>query len=79
MNKFKKLFLISVLILINFGVFAQIPTGGISLIKETLPNYTKGGAGILTSISITGQPFTQGFMSEVFPCENIGDMYFNNW
>ncbi len=44
----------------NF-LFAQIPTGGISLIKEALPNYTKGGAGTLTAISITGQPFTQGF------------------
>jgi endo-1,4-beta-xylanase len=40
---------------------AQVPAGGISLIKETLPNYTKGGAGTLTAISITGQSFTQGF------------------
>ncbi len=61
MNKFKNLFIISILILINFVSFAQVPTGGISLIKETLPNYTKGGAGILTAITVTGQPFTQGF------------------
>jgi len=61
MNKLKNLFIISILILVNFGSFAQIPAGGISLIKETFPNYTKGGAGTLTAITITGQPFTQGF------------------
>jgi GH35 family endo-1,4-beta-xylanase len=50
-----------ILILTSSWISAQIPAGGISLIKETLPNYTKGGAGTLTAISITGQPFTQGF------------------
>jgi GH35 family endo-1,4-beta-xylanase len=50
-----------ILILTSSWISAQIPAGGISLIKETFPNYTKGGAGTLTAISITGQPFTQGF------------------
>jgi GH35 family endo-1,4-beta-xylanase len=54
--------LLLILFLLKGGLlFAQIPTGAISLIKETLPNYTKGGAGTLTAITVTGQPFTQGF------------------
>ena len=43
-------------------IFAQIPAGGISLIKETYPNFTKGGSkGTLTNTTITGQTFTKGF------------------
>ncbi|HEY3371298.1 MAG TPA: endo-1,4-beta-xylanase [Prolixibacteraceae bacterium] len=41
---------------------AQIPAGGISLIKETGINYQKSGAkGTLAAITITNQPFTTGF------------------
>ncbi len=62
MKHLYKINLLSVLFLLNSGLlFAQIPAGGVSLIKETMPNYTKGGAGTLTPITITGQPFTQGF------------------
>ena len=50
------------LVLANVLTFAQIPTGGLSLIKETGINYQKAGAkGTLTAITITGQPFTTGF------------------
>jgi endo-1,4-beta-xylanase len=43
-------------------LFAQIPAGGISLIKESYPNFTKGGSkGTLTNTTITGQTFTKGF------------------
>ena len=41
---------------------AQIPEGGVSLIRETGINYQKTGAkGTLAPIVITGQPFTAGF------------------
>jgi len=43
-------------------IFAQIPAGGVSLIKETGINYAKNGSkGTLLPITITGQPFTTGF------------------
>jgi len=57
-------FLIIILLLfINLITFAQIPAGGLSLIKETGLNYSKAGAkGTLTpNITITDQPFTTGF------------------
>ncbi|MGE5395321.1 MAG: endo-1,4-beta-xylanase [Candidatus Saccharibacteria bacterium] len=41
---------------------AQIPSGGISLTRESGIYYQKAGAkGTLATISITGQPFTTGF------------------
>lgn len=59
---FRNLSIIILLISVNFSAFAQIPEGGLSLIKETGINYKKGGAkGTLTTIDITGQPFTTGF------------------
>jgi endo-1,4-beta-xylanase len=62
MKQLIKFKLVVFLILASSGmIFAQIPAGSFSLIKETLPNYTKGGSGTLSSITITGQPFTQGF------------------
>jgi endo-1,4-beta-xylanase len=42
-------------------LFAQIPVGGFTLIKETLPNYIKSGKGTLLTTSITGQSFAKGF------------------
>ena len=62
MRSFKPIQIITLFIALNSSMLsAQIPAGGISLIKETLPNYTKGGKGTLTTISITGQTFTSGF------------------
>lgn len=62
MKLFHRVKLLILFVFLNNGLlFAQIPAGGISLIKETLPNYNKGGSGTLTAINITGQPFTQGF------------------
>lgn len=53
---------IAFLLVISLLSSAQIPEGGISLIKETGINYQKTGAkGTLTAITITGQPFTTGF------------------
>jgi GH35 family endo-1,4-beta-xylanase len=42
-------------------LFAQIPVGGFTLIKETLPNYIKSGKGTLLTTTITGQSFAKGF------------------
>ena len=53
--------LIVILIFTSNLLIAQIPVGGISLIKETLPNYSKGGKGTLVATTITGQPFDKGF------------------
>lgn len=56
--------LLSIAILLIAPLFslAQIPAGGASLIKESGVNYQKSGAkGTLTTITITGQPFTTGF------------------
>lgn len=55
--------LLTLLLIFTFGTLsAQIPAGGISLIKETYPNFTKGGSkGTLTNTTITGQAFTKGF------------------
>ena len=62
MKRFKQIKLLTfILILSNGMLFAQIPSGGISLIKETGTNYSKGGKGTLTTISVSGQPFTSGF------------------
>lgn len=48
--------------ILNCGFLsAQIPAGGISLIKETLPNYQKLGNITVTTISISDQTFTSGF------------------
>jgi endo-1,4-beta-xylanase len=55
---------ILIILFVTFAgnLFAQIPGGGISLIKETGINYQKGGSkGILSAITITGQTFTSGF------------------
>ncbi|HEX7583603.1 MAG TPA: endo-1,4-beta-xylanase, partial [Prolixibacteraceae bacterium] len=62
MRSFKLIQILTLcLVLSSEMLFAQIPAGGVSLIKETLPNYTKGGKGTLTTIPITGQTFTTGF------------------
>ncbi len=61
MKLFRNLFTINLLFFISVLTFAQIPDGGVSLIKETGINYQKSGKGTLTNISITGQPFTTGF------------------
>lgn len=58
----KYLYLILLFISNSFISLAQIPGGGVSLIKETGVNYQKTGAkGTLASIVVTGQPFTSGF------------------
>jgi len=63
MKQFVKIKFLTFLLILNGGIlFAQIPAGGISLIKETYPNFTKGGSkGTLTNTTITGQVFTKGF------------------
>jgi len=63
MKRFNAIKLLTLFFLLSDQlIFAQIPAGGVSLIKETGLNYQKGGAkGILTTISITGQTFTSGF------------------
>lgn len=62
MKQFKLIILLTFILLLSNGVlFAQIPAGGVSLIKETGTNYSRNGKGTLTAISITGQPFTSGF------------------
>jgi GH35 family endo-1,4-beta-xylanase len=62
MKHFYFLTLLIILIFTCGTVSAQIPAGGTSLIKETFPNYTKGGAkGTVTATTITGQTFTKGF------------------
>lgn len=53
--------LLFILLLSSQILFAQIPNGGVSLIRETGINYTKGGKGTLTTIPITSQPFSTGF------------------
>lgn len=59
---FRNLLILLFFVFINLLTFAQIPVGGVSLIKETGINYQKAGAkGTLTPITITGQPFTSGF------------------
>jgi GH35 family endo-1,4-beta-xylanase len=63
MKSILKIKLLTLLLILSNGMlFAQIPAGGISLIKETYPNFTKGGGkGTLTNTTITGQTFTKGF------------------
>ena len=63
MKHFYPFQILTVLLFLTSGLLsAQIPTGGISLIKETYPNFTKGGSkGTLTNTTITGQTFTKGF------------------
>ena len=64
MKLFKPFRFLTIILFMNVGMlFAQIPTGGLSLIQQTGINYVKGGSkGTLTNnIPITGQPFTTGF------------------
>jgi endo-1,4-beta-xylanase len=73
--KLKKplLFLILAILTGSKILFAQIPSGGISLISETGTNYQNIGKGTLTPITVDNQIFTKGFRY------NTGTDVSNSW